>query len=292
MTNFLGTGVALATPFTSENEVDENALRRLVQFQIKNGVDYIVVMGTTAENATLSKVEKELVKTTIKKENDGKLPLILGVGGNNTAQVVEDLATENLNGFDAILSVSPYYNKPTQEGIYQHFAAVAKASPLPIILYNVPGRTSSNMLPLTVTRLANDFDNIIGIKEAAGDMVQAMQMIRDTPSDFLVISGDDMITLPMVLAGGAGVISVMAQGFPSEFSQMVNFGLQKKVDEAYAIQFQLMDGIDLIFKEGNPAGIKSVFELKKLAGSNVRLPLMKASPELKSALSVFISQLK
>jgi 4-hydroxy-tetrahydrodipicolinate synthase len=148
------------------------------------------------------------------------------------------------------------------------------------------------MLPLTVARLANDFDNIIGIKEAAGDMVQAMQMIRDTPSDFLVISGDDMITLPMVLAGGAGVISVMAQGFPSEFSQMVNFGLQKKVDEAYAIQFQLMDGIDLIFKEGNPAGIKSVFELKKLAGSNVRLPLMKASPELKSALSVFISQLK
>jgi 4-hydroxy-tetrahydrodipicolinate synthase len=292
MTNFLGTGVALATPFTSENEVDENALRRLVQFQIKNGVDYIVVMGTTAENATLSKVEKELVKTTIKKENDGKLPLILGVGGNNTAQVVEDLATENLNGFDAILSVSPYYNKPTQEGIYQHFAAVAKASPLPIILYNVPGRTSSNMLPLTVARLANDFDNIIGIKEAAGDMVQAMQMIRDTPSDFLVISGDDMITLPMVLAGGAGVISVMAQGFPSEFSQMVNFGLQKKVDEAYAIQFQLMDGIDLIFKEGNPAGIKSVFELKKLAGSNVRLPLMKVSPELKSALSVFISQLK
>jgi 4-hydroxy-tetrahydrodipicolinate synthase len=292
MTNFLGTGVALATPFTSENEVDENALRRLVQFQIKNGVDYIVVMGTTAENATLSKVEKELVKTTIKKENDGKLPLILGVGGNNTAQVVEDLATENLNGFDAILSVSPYYNKPTQEGIYQHFAAVAKASPLPIILYNVPGRTSSNMLPLTVARLANDFDNIIGIKEAAGDMVQAMQMIRDTPSDFLVISGDDMITLPMVLAGGAGVISVMAQGFPSEFSQMVNLGLQKKVDEAYAIQFQLMDGIDLIFKEGNPAGIKSVFELKKLAGSNVRLPLMKASPELKSALSVFISQLK
>lgn len=292
MTKFLGTGVALATPFTSSNEVDENALRRLVQFQIKNGVDYLVVMGTTAENATLSKAEKELVKTTIKQENNGKLPLVLGLGGNNTAQVVSDLKTENLDGFDAILSVSPYYNKPTQEGIYKHFEAVSKASPLPIILYNVPGRTSSNMLPLTVTRLANDFENIIGIKEAAGDIVQAMQILRDTPSDFLVISGDDMITLPMLLAGGAGVISVMAQGFPEEFTKMVNLGLQKKVDEAYKIQYRLMDGIDLIFKEGNPAGIKSVFELKKLAESEVRLPLVKASPELKSALSVFINQLK
>lgn len=292
MTQFIGTGVALATPFTSENEVDENALRRLVQFQIKNGVDYIVVLGTTAENATLTKFEKELVKTIIKKENKGQLPLVLGVGGNNTSQVVSDLSTQNLEGFDAILSVSPYYNKPTQEGIYQHFAAVSQASPLPIILYNVPGRTGSNILPLTVTRLSNDFENIIGIKEAAGDMVQAMEIIRDTPSDFLVISGDDMITLPMVLAGGAGVISVMAQGFPSEFSQMVNLGLQKKVDEAYKIQFQLMDGIDLIFKEGNPAGIKSVFELKKLAESFVRLPLVKASSELKSALSIFINQLK
>lgn len=292
MTKFLGTGVALATPFTSSNEVDENALRRLVQFQIKNGVDYLVVMGTTAENATLSKAEKELVKTTIKQENNGKLPLVLGLGGNNTAQVVSDLKTENLDGFDAILSVSPYYNKPTQEGIYKHFEAVSKASPLPIILYNVPGRTSSNMLPLTVTRLANDFENIIGIKEATGDIVQAMQILRDTPSDFLVISGDDMITLPMVLAGGAGVISVMAQGFPAEFTKMVNLGLLKKTKEAYAIQFELMDGIDLIFKEGNPAGIKSVLELKKIAENNVRLPLVEASSELKSALSVFINQLK
>lgn len=292
MKEFMGTGVALITPFTGENEVDENALRRLVQFQIKNGVDYIVVMGTTAENATLSKFEKELVKTIIKKENNGRLPLVLGVGGNNTSQVVKDLSTENLDGFDAILSVSPYYNKPTQEGIYQHFASISKASPLPVIIYNVPGRTGSNMLPLTVTRLANEFDNIVGIKEAAGDIVQAMEMIRDTPTDFLVISGDDMIALPMVLAGGAGVISVMAQGFPSEFTKMMNFGLQKKVKEAYQIQFQLMDGIDLIFKEGNPAGIKSVLELKKLTESDVRLPLIKATSELKSALSVFINQLK
>jgi 4-hydroxy-tetrahydrodipicolinate synthase len=292
MTEFKGTGVALATPFTRDNEIDENALKRLVQFQINNGVDYIVVLGTTAESATLNTYEKELVKSIIKKENDGRLPLVLGVGGNNTKDVVNDLQTLNMEGFDAILSVSPFYNKPTQEGIYQHFSAVSKASPLPIILYNVPGRTGSNMLPLTVTRLANDFENIIGIKEASGDIVQAMEMIRDTPSDFLVISGDDMITLPMLLAGGAGVISVMAQGFPSEFTKMVNFGLDNHVEEAYKIQYQLMDGIDLIFKEGNPAGIKSVFELKKLAESQVRLPLMKASPELKSALSVFINQLK
>ncbi|MBZ9785995.1 4-hydroxy-tetrahydrodipicolinate synthase [Psychroflexus sp. CAK57W] len=292
MTQFLGTGVALATPFTRENEIDENALRRLVQFQIKNGVDYIVVMGTTAESPTLTKVEKELVKTIIKKENNGKLPLIYGIGSNNTSQLVNDLAKENLDGFDAILSVSPFYNKPTQEGIYQHFAAVSKASPLPVILYNVPGRTGSNMLPLTVNRLANDFDNIIGIKEASGDMVQAMQMIRDTPADFLVISGDDMITLPMILAGGAGVISVMAQGFPSEFTRMVNLGLQRENDEAYKIQFQLMNGMDLIFKEGNPSGIKSVLELKKIINGSVRLPLVEATPELKSALSIFINQLK
>lgn len=292
MKQFIGTGVALATPFDKENNLDEKALRRLVQFQIKNEVDYIVVLGTTAESATLDKKEKELVKDIIKDENNGQLPLVLGLGGNNTSQVVEDLSVENLEGFDAILSVSPFYNKPSQEGIYQHFAAIAKASSLPVILYNVPGRTGSNMLPLTVTRLANDFDNIIGIKEAAGDMVQAMQIIRDTPSDFLVISGDDMITLPMVLAGGAGVISVMAQGFPAEFSKMVNLGLDKKADEAYQIQYQLMDGIDLIFQEGNPVGIKSVFELKELAESKVRLPLVKVSSELKSALSIFINQLK
>ncbi|MFD0932826.1 4-hydroxy-tetrahydrodipicolinate synthase [Psychroflexus salinarum] len=292
MKQFIGTGVALATPFDSDKKVDESALRRLVQFQIKNGVDYIVVLGTTAESATLNKKEKEQVKDIIKDENNGKLSLVLGVGGNNTSQVVKDISAENLDGFDAILSVSPFYNKPSQEGIYQHFAAISQASPLPIILYNVPGRTGSNMLPLTVTRLANDFDNIIGIKEAAGDIVQAMQVIRDTPSDFLVISGDDMITLPMILSGGAGVISVMAQGFPSEFTKMVNFGLQEKVNEAYQIQFHLMDGIDLIFKEGNPVGIKSVLELKKLAGSDVRLPLVNASSELKSALSVFINQLK
>lgn len=292
MKQFLGIGVALVTPFTRKNEIDENALRKLVQFQIKNGVDYIVVLGTTAESTTLSKVEKETVKNIIKSENNGQLPLVLGLGGNSTSQVVEDLAQENLEGFDAILSVSPFYNKPSQEGIYQHFSEVSKASKLPIIVYNVPGRTGSNMLPLTITRLANDFSNIIGIKEAAGDMVQAMEIIRDTPDDFLVISGDDMLALPMVLAGGAGVISVMAQGYPSEFSKMLNLGREGNVKQAFTIQFRLMDGIDLIFKEGNPAGIKAVFELKNLCESGVRLPLVEASSILKSALKVFNSQMK
>ena len=284
--------MALVTTFTRKNEIDENALIKLVQFQIKNGVDYIVVLGTTAESTTLSKVEKETVKNIIKSENNGQLPLVLGLGGNSTFQVVEDLAQENLEGFDAILSVSPFYNKPSQEGIYQHFSEVSKASKLPIIVYNVPGRTGSNMLPSTITRLANDFGNIIGIKEAAGDIVQALEIIRDTPDEFLVISGDDMLALPMVLAGGAGVISVMAQGYPAEFSKMLNLGREGNVKEAFTIQFRLMDGIDLIFKEGNPAGIKAVFELKNLCESGVRLPLVEASSILKSALKVFNSQMK
>jgi 4-hydroxy-tetrahydrodipicolinate synthase len=292
MKQFLGTGVALVTPFTKENDVDEDALRKLVQFQIKNGVDYIVVLGTTAESTTLSKVEKENVKNIIKSENKGQLPLVLGLGGNSTSHVVEDLAEENLEGFNAILSVSPFYNKPSQEGIYLHFSEVSKASKLPIIVYNVPGRTGSNMLPSTVTRLARDFKNIIGIKEAAGDLVQAMAIIRDTPDDFLVISGDDMLALPMVLAGGAGVISVMAQGYPSEFSKMLSLGKEGKVKEAFTVQYLLMEGIDLIFKEGNPSGIKAVFEFKNLCESSVRLPLVEASSTLKSALKIFDSQLK
>lgn len=292
LNQFKGTGVALVTPFTKDKEVDVEALKKLVNYQVDNGIDYIVVLGTTAESATLSMDEKELVKKIILEENNGRLPLMLGVGVNNTAELVKTYQRENFDGFDAILSVSPFYNKPTQEGIYQHFAALAKASDLPIVLYNVPGRTGSNMQPETVVRLAEDFDNIIGIKEAAGDINQAMTLIRDTPKDFLVISGDDMIALPMVLAGGAGVISVMAEGFPKEFSEMLNLGFDRQVDQAFALQYKLMKGIDLIFEEGNPAGIKAVFEAKSLCGADVRLPLMEATTELKSKLSDFIDTLK
>ena len=288
MRALIGTGVALVTPFQKEGAVDTEALTRIVNFQIENGIEYLVVLGTTAESATLTAEEKELVIQTVIQANQGRLPLVLGVGGNHTAQVVHELKTRDLSAFTAILSVSPYYNKPTQEGIYQHFKAIAEASPIPIILYNVPGRTSSNMLPATVIRLAQEFSNIVAIKEAAGDIVQAMQLLQYKPAHFHVISGDDMITLPMVLAGGSGVISVIGEGFPKAFSDMVRLGLNRKVDEAYAIHYQLADAINMIFEQGNPAGIKEVFMHLGLSENTVRLPLVNVSSDLSQRLKQFV----
>ena len=287
MQSFVGTGVALVTPFKKDFSVDFEALERIVNHVIEGGVEYLVVLGTTGEPATLTSEEKEMVIDTIVKANNKRLPLVLGVGGNNTMQLVEELKTRDFSNFSAILSVSPYYNKPTQEGIYQHFSAIAKASPLPVILYNVPGRTASNMLPSTVLRLANEFSNIIGIKEAAGDIVQAMKIIQHKPKDFLVISGDDMITLPMVLAGGSGVISVIGEGFPKEFSQMVRLGLERKVDEAYELHYKIADATDMIFEQGNPAGIKQVFKALGLAENTVRLPLVEVNEDLTSRINQF-----
>lgn len=291
MQSLIGTGVALVTPFKKDFSVDTEALTRITNHVIEGGVEYLVILGTTAESATLNAEEKEVVIQTIVAANKGRVPMVLGVGGNNTAKVVEELKTRDLSQFAAILSVSPYYNKPTQEGIYQHFKAVSEASPIPIIVYNVPGRTSSNMLPATVIRLANDFKNIIGIKEAAGDIVQAMKLIQTKPEGFLVISGDDMITLPMVLAGGAGVISVIGEGFPKEFSEMVRLGLNKKVDEAYKLHYKLADSIDMIFEQGNPAGIKEVFKHLGLSENTVRLPLVNVDENLSVRLSNFIKNL-
>ncbi len=291
MQAFIGTGVALVTPFKKDFSVDTEALKKIVHHVTEGGVEYLVVLGTTAESATLSPDEKELVINTVVAANAGKLPLVLGVGGNNTLKVVEELKTRDLSKFQAILSVSPYYNKPTQEGIYQHFKMVSEASPIPVIVYNVPGRTASNMLPETVIRLANDFKNIIGIKEAAGDIVQAMKLIQHKPKDFLVISGDDMITLPMVLAGGAGVISVIGEGYPKEFSEMVRLGLQRKVDEAYALHYKLMDSIDMIFEQGNPGGIKEIFKSLGLSENTVRLPLVNVNENLANRLDSFTKQL-
>jgi len=288
MQSLIGTGVALVTPFKKDFSIDIEALQRIVNFSIDGGVEYLVVMGTTAENATLTQAEKELVIKTVIDTNKGRLPLVLGVGGNNTMQVVEELKTRDFSAFEAILSVSPYYNKPTQEGIYQHFKAIAEASPIPVILYNVPGRTSSNMLPSTVIRLAKDFDNVVAIKEAAGDIVQAMQIIKNAPKDFLVISGDDMIALPIVLAGGAGVISVIGQGFPKEFSEMIRLGLNKKVNEAFKTQYFLADCIDMIFEQGNPAGIKQVFQSLGIADNTVRLPLVTVDESLANRLNEFV----
>ena len=288
MKAFVGTGVALITPFKEDLSVDIQALNKLVKNQIENGIDYLVVLGTTAESATLSQEEKELVKAEVKKANEGRLPLVLGIGGNNTAGVVEEIKNTDLEGFDAILSVSPYYNKPTQEGIFRHFKAVSEASPLPIILYNVPGRTSSNMLPETIDRIARETSNVIGVKEAAGDIVQAMKLISLVPEDFLVISGDDMITLPMTLAGGKGVISVIAQGFPKEFSDMVREGLDSKVKEAYKLHYKIAPSIDLIFAEGNPAGIKALLAKKGMISNVLRLPLVEASENLQNRINDFV----
>jgi 4-hydroxy-tetrahydrodipicolinate synthase len=292
MQSFIGTGVALVTPFKKDFSVDFEALTKIVNYVIDGGVEYLVVLGTTAETATLSNDEKEMVIATIVKANAGRLPLVLGVGGNNTLKVVEELKTRDFSNFSAILSVSPYYNKPTQEGIYQHFKAIAEASPIPVIVYNVPGRTASNMLPSTVIRLAQDFKNIIGIKEAAGDIVQAMKLIQNKPEEFLVISGDDMITLPMILAGGAGVISVIGEGFPKEFSEMVRLGLQRKVDEAYQLHYLLADSIDMIFEQGNPGGIKEVFKALGLSENTVRLPLVNLNEDLASRLNQFTKKIR
>ncbi len=290
MQSLIGTGVALVTPFKNDFSVDTQALTRIVNFQIEGGIDYLVVLGTTAESATLNEEEKNLVIETVIKANKNRLPLVLGVGGNNTYKVVEELKTRDLSPFVAVLSVSPYYNKPTQEGIYQHFKAVAEASPIPVILYNVPGRTASNMVPATVFRLAQDFKNIVAIKEAAGDIVQAMKLIQNKPNDFLIISGDDMITLPMVLAGGAGVISVIGEGFPKEFSTMVRFGLERNVEEAYQLHYLVADAIDLIFEQGNPAGIKEVFKTLGLCENTVRLPLVNVNEDLANRIRQMVKK--
>ena len=292
MQSLIGTGVALVTPFKKDFSVDVESLTKIVNYQVENGINYLVILGTTAENSTLNQEEKELVIQTVVATNKGRLPLVLGVGGNNTQKVVAELKNRDFSDFVAILSVSPYYNKPTQEGIYQHFKAISEASPIPVILYNVPGRTGSNVLPSTVIRLANDFKNIVAIKEAAGDLVQAMQLIQNKPKDFLVISGDDMIALPMVLAGGSGVISVIGQGFPKQFSELIRLGLDRKVDEAYKLHYLLSNSIDMIFEQGNPGGIKEVLKSLGLSENTVRLPLVNTDADLASRIALFVNEIE
>ncbi|MGA9638602.1 4-hydroxy-tetrahydrodipicolinate synthase [Flavobacterium sp.] len=290
MQSLIGTGAALITPFNEDLSIDIEALTRIVNFSVDGGIEYLVVLGTTAETATLSSAEKELVIKTVVAANKGRLPLVLGVGGNDTMTLVNELKTKDLTAFEAILSVSPYYNKPTQEGIYQHYKAVAEASPKPVIIYNVPGRTSSNMLPATVIRLANDCKNIVALKEASGDLSQAMEIIKNKPKDFLVISGDDMLALPMIFAGGVGVISVIGQSFPTAFSEMVRLGLNRKVDEAYEIHYRFSDCINMIFEQGNPAGIKEVFKSQGIAENYVRLPLVCVDEDLATRIDSFVAK--
>ena len=281
MQSFRGTGVALITPFNEDLSINFDGLTRLIEHNIDQGTDYLVALGTTAESATLSAEEIKQVKQHIVSVNKGRLPLVLGLGGNHTAAIVAELTKVGVtDGFDAILSVSPYYNRPTQAGIYAHYKTISEASALPIIMYNVPSRTGSNMEPETTLRLARDFKNIIAIKEAAGNMTQALRLLRDRPEGFLVISGDDMLALPMVSAGGDGVISVIGQGLVQPFSEMIRNGLEGAFAKAYKTHYQMMPSIDLIFEEGNPAGIKSVLTHLGICEDYVRLPLVKASAAL------------
>ena len=289
MQKFIGTGVALVTPFKDDLTLDVDALIKLVNFNIDNGTDYLVINGTTAESATISKEEKEQIIAVIVEANNKRLPLVLGVGGNNTLEVVKELQTRDFSEIDGILSVAPYYSKPTQEGFYQHFKALAEVTAMPIILYNVPGRTAKNMEFATTLRLANDFKNIVGVKEAGNNQQQYNSLLKDKPVDFLIISGDDDLALGVALAGGSGVISVIGQAFPKEFSAMIQHGLQGSNREGYEIHFKMMDVIDLIFEENNPAGIKTVLQELGVCSNNVRLPLVKASEELVFKIANYVS---
>jgi 4-hydroxy-tetrahydrodipicolinate synthase len=289
MQQFIGMGVALVTPFKNDFTVDVDALTKLVNFNIENGTNYLVINGTTGESATITKEEKELIIDVIVKANNKKLPLVLGIGGNNTLEVVKELKTRDLSQFDGILSVAPYYSKPTQEGFYQHYKAIAEATEKPIIIYNVPGRTAKNMEPSTTLRLAKDFKNIVAVKEAGNNQQQYYLLLKDKPADFLIISGDDDLALGVTLAGGSGVISVIGQAFPKEFSDMIQLGLQGKNKQAYEIHYKLMDIINLIFEENNPAGIKEVLSQLGICSNTVRLPLVSATENLQIKISNFIS---
>ena len=292
MQKFIGTGVALVTPFKEDLSVDFDALIKLVNYTVENGIDYLVINGTTGESGTITKEEKQEIIDVIIKANNNRLPLVLGVGGTNTALVIEELKTRDFTGIDGILSVAPYYSKPTQEGFYQHFKAIATATDLPLILYNVPGRTAKNMEPATTLRLANDFTNIVAVKEAGNNKQQYYTLLKDKPSDFLIISGDDDLALGVVLAGGSGVISVIGQAFPKEFSTMINHGLQGNNKEGYDIHFKLMNVVDSIFEENNPAGIKTVLQELNICSNSVRLPLVKTSAALSSKIAEFVDNLK
>lgn len=272
--NLRGMGVALITPFKADKSIDFPALAKLLEYIIQNKADYIVVLGTTAETATLTEEEKTLVKSFVVERVNRRVPLVLGVGGNNTQALVDYLKSNDLSDFSAILSVVPYYNKPSQEGIYQHYKAIAEASPLPVILYNVPGRTGVNMTAETTLRLARKFDNIIAIKEASGNIVQMDDIIKNKPENFMVISGDDGITFPLITLGAVGVISVIGNAFPREFSKMVRLALEGDFQNALLIHHRFTELFSLLFVDGNPAGVKCLLNAKGMIENELRLPLV------------------
>lgn len=289
---FKGLGVALVTPFTSDGNVDWAALYRLVEFQISSGADFLCVMGTTAETPTLSAEEKERIKKDLVERVAGRVPILLGCGGNNTAAVVNELQTADFTGIDGILSICPYYNKPSQEGLYQHFKAIAKASPVPVVLYNVPGRTGVNMTAETTLRLAREFDNIVAIKEASGNISQMDDIIKNKPKNFDVISGDDGITFPLITLGAVGVISVIGNALPREFSRMVRLGLKGEYRQALHIHHKFTELFKLLFVDGNPAGVKALLNEMGLIENNLRLPLVPAQLNTERRISEIVKELR
>ncbi|MGN7986748.1 4-hydroxy-tetrahydrodipicolinate synthase [Pedobacter sp. 22226] len=291
MNKFQGTGVALVTPFNTDGSVDYNGLKNLINHLVDGGIDYLVSLGTTGETATMTKDEKKKVWAYTAEINNNRLPLVAGIGGNNTLAVAEDIKSFDTTGYSAILSVSPYYNKPTQEGIYQHYKYLAEISPLDLILYNVPGRTGSNMSPETTCRLAHDFKNIIATKEASGSFDQFNQIMRDKPAEFLLISGDDPVTLPMIALGAAGIISVIGNALPKQFTDMVNLCLAGDYKAALPAHLSLIEFTRLAFAEGNPAGVKAALKHLGICGDTVRLPLVKASSALEQLIIAEVEKL-
>ncbi|MCS4167261.1 MULTISPECIES: 4-hydroxy-tetrahydrodipicolinate synthase [unclassified Sphingobacterium] len=291
MNELHGAGVALVTPFNSDESVDFEALGQLIDLQINEGMDYLVSLGTTGEVATLTNDERKRIWDFTVKRVNGRLPLVAGIGGNNTVEIVEQIKSFDPTGFCAILSVSPYYNKPTQEGIYQHYKAVSNASPLPVILYNVPGRTGSNITAQTTLRLANDFSNIVAIKEASGNFAQFSEILRDKPTGFLLISGDDPVTLPMMSLGAAGIISVIGNALPKKVATLAKLCAEGNYAEARSIHNELLDITDLCFIEGNPAGVKYILQELGIGKDQLRLPLVPVSEKIQAAIKEELKKL-
>jgi len=289
---FKGTGVAIVTPFRKDDSIDFTALSNLVNYQIENKADYIVVLGTTGESVTLSNDEKHAVINTVIEAANKRVPLMVGIGGNNTQEIVTKIKSFDFTGIDGVLSVSPYYNKPTQTGIYEHYKAIANISPIPIVLYNVPGRTGMNVTAETTLRLANDFKNIIAVKEASGNMQQVMDILKNKPENFSVISGDDALAFPLACLGCDGVISVTANVATKEVSNMIRFALEQKYDQARKLHYQLLDLTTMFFTEGSPAGVKAALDIKKLTSAHVRLPLVPVSKSLYDKIAEKMKEFK
>jgi 4-hydroxy-tetrahydrodipicolinate synthase len=290
MKKFKGTGVAIVTPFKNDSSIDFAAFGRVIDHVINGGVNYIVAMGTTGESVTLSKEEKKAIISYVVEAVDGRVPVVYGIGGNNTQEVINAIRHADLTGVDGILSVAPYYNKPTQRGLFQHFKEIATCSTLPVIIYNVPGRTACNISADTCLELAHACENIVAVKEASADMTQIMKIIKGKPENFIVISGDDMLTIPVIAAGGSGVISVLANAFPSQTCELVNQSLKNNFKSAREVQFRFLEMIELLFVEGNPAGVKDMLTIMSLCNNYVRLPLVPVSRTIHTRIQKAIDE--